>query len=197
MGDYHVVLGVLGSVIGALAYVPYIVDIYRGTTKPHPFTWFVFGLLNAIVFFGQVIEGGGPGSWIFGITTLACFFLAGAGMRFGKRAITLFDWLCFGGALLGVVLWVVTNEPLAAIIVVTITDALAFVPTIRKTYIEPHSETLSMYVLGTMKYILGIAALDVLNLTTVLFPASISVINVFFISMVLLRRRQLARIPQS
>ena len=117
--------------------------------------------------------------------------LAGAGFYVSRTYIRPFDWLCFAGALLGVVSWVVTKEPLTAIVVATITDALAFLPTIRKAYAHPQTETASLYVLGTAKYVLGIMALQTFNVATVLFPASISIINVFFMCMLFIRRRTL------
>jgi hypothetical protein len=191
--DYHVVFGVLATIIGIAAYVPYFRDIYRGTTKPHPFTWLLFGLLNGIVFFGQSVSQAGPGAWITGLTSIASFTLAIVGLRTGKKYIAVIDYVCLAGALLGVVLWVITKEPLAAIVVVTITDAVAFVPTVRKAYLQPDTETASTYLLGTVKYVLGIIALQSITLTTALFPTSISILNTLFICMVLIRRRQLKK----
>ena len=191
MSEYHVVLGIVASVIGAAAYVPYFRDIFRGTTKPHPFTWLVFAILNGVVFFGQVAAGAGPGAWITGMTAIATLSLAVVGFYASGRYIVLIDYVCLAGGILGVVLWFVTKEPLTAIIVATITDMVAFIPTIRKAYEAPETETASMYVLGTMKYALSLFALDSFNLTTALFPASISTINILFLIMVWLRRRQL------
>jgi hypothetical protein len=157
---------------------------------PHPFTWFVFGLINGIVFFGQVAEGAGAGSWNTAMTFFACTLLTVAGVHAGRDHIRPFDWFCLAGALLSVVLWVVTKEPLTAVVVATVTDALAFLPTVRKAYAHPYTETASLYVLGTMKYVLGFFALETINLTTALFPVSIVTLNAMFLVMLFLRRQQ-------
>lgn len=191
MDDYHIVLGTLGFFIGTIAYIPYLRDIYRGTTKPHPFTWFVFAIVNGIAFFAQLSEGGGPGSWILGLTVVACTLFTLIGLKVGRSNITLFDWVCFVAALFGVLLWILTNDALIAVVVATVTDFLAFLPTVRKGYAQPYSETASLFFLGGVKYALGISALQTFTLTTVLFAGSITILNFLFVIMLLIRRRQL------
>ena len=189
--DYRVVLGLLAILIGLVSYVPYFRDIFRGTTKPHPFSWFVWGLVTGIAFFAQVIAGGGIGTWATGVTSLACLAISVYGLLRGEKGITVFDWLCFLGALGGIVFWKLTSNPLTAVVVVTVVDALGFFPTFRKAYLRPHEETLLTYVLSIPKWSLGLFALASFNPTTVLFPAAILLMNTCFVGMVLFRRKQL------
>ncbi|OGG53175.1 hypothetical protein A2851_03635 [Candidatus Kaiserbacteria bacterium RIFCSPHIGHO2_01_FULL_53_29] len=189
--DYHIVLGFISVVVGILGYIPYFRDIYRGKTKPHVFTWVIFALLNAIVFFGQVSAGAGAGAWVSAITVLGCSAIALTAFFRGEREITKTDWLCFIGALLGIVLWRITDEPLTAVVVVTVVDVFAFAPTFRKSYMKPHEETISTYVLSTLKYVLGIAALGSFNATTLLFPVAVCLLNSSLVTMLFIRRRQL------
>ena len=53
--DYHAVIGGAATVIGVVGYVPYFRDIFRGTTKPHPFSWFLWALLAGIAFAAAVV----------------------------------------------------------------------------------------------------------------------------------------------
>ncbi|OGG79822.1 hypothetical protein A3A39_00900 [Candidatus Kaiserbacteria bacterium RIFCSPLOWO2_01_FULL_54_13] len=194
MTDYHVVLGGLAVVIGLVSYVPYFRDIVRGATKPHPFSWFVWGFVSGIAFLAQIVKDGGPGAWATGITSIACFVIAAFAFFRGERGITKFDWVCFIGAMAGIVFWRITNEPLSAVIIVTIVDGLGFAPTFRKAYLKPYEETLSTYVLSLLKWGLGLIALTSVNLTTILFPGAIFVMNLGFVVMVLIRRRQLSSV---
>lgn len=190
--DLKVVLGVSASVIGLVSYVPYFRNIFAGITKPHAFSWFVWGLLTAIAFFAQVRAGAGAGAWVTGITAIACFAIVVAAIRQAQWDITRSDWLSFIGALLGIVLWQVTSDPLLAVIVVTIVDALAFAPTFRKGYHKPYEETLSTFTLSSVKFVIGILALDALTVTTWLYPASLVVMNGAFVLLLLYRRRKIA-----
>lgn len=194
--DHHIAFGTLAAFVGVISLVPYIWDMFKATTKPHPLTWFVWSLINIIAFFAQLAAGGGPGAWVSGVVAFECFVIAVFSLSRGDKHIVALDWWCFTGALTGVVLWQITDNPLAAIVLVTLTDALASVPTFRKSYSKPYEETVSSYALGTLRSLLALPALQVLNLTTVLYLAFIALSDTLLVMMVLIRRRQLGRVSE-
>ncbi len=189
--DYKIILGIVAVVIGLVSYVPYYRDILHGTTKPHPFSWFAFSLMMGITFFAQIFTGAGAGAWVTGMSAVAVLGIALLSVLKGHREITTFDWVCFGGAILGIVLWRATNDPLTAVVIVTVTDTIAFAPTYRKGYFKPHEETASLFVFAGVKYLVSLFALSSLNLTTALFPAALIVSNFAFVALLLWRRAQL------
>lgn len=188
--DYKIILALLATLIGLIGYIPYFRDIFKGTTKPHVFSWFIWSLLTGIAFAAQVVEGAGPGAWVTGFTAVVCSAVAVLAFSKGEKEITKSDWVCLVLALLGIALWLVTDNPLTAVIVVTITDALAFIPTFRKTYFKPHEETLTEYALAAVKFFISIIALESLTLSTWLYPASLVIMNGAFVVMALIRRRK-------
>lgn len=191
MYETQVTLGVLGSLFGLASYIPYFRDIFRHKTKPHSFSWFVWGLVSAIAFSAQTLSGGGIGTWTTGITALACFTIAGLGVFLGEKRIARLDVICFFGAVLGLFLWRETSNPLLAVSIVTLVYALGFVPTFRKAYARPQEETLTTFVLSLFKWGFGLFALASVSLTTVLFPASVLVMNTVFSLMLITRRKAL------
>ena len=193
MGDPKVILGLAAVVVGLIGYVPYYRDIFRGTTKPHPFSWIGFSLLLGITFFAQMSTGAGAGAWVTGLSSLATFGIAILSFTKGERDITRFDWLCFVGALLGIVFWRATSNPLTAVVIVTVVDAAVFLPTYRKAYFKPREETMTLYVFSALKWLISISALASFNLTSTLFPVSVVTTNTAFVIMLLIRRRQLAK----
>ena len=193
IGDPKVILGILAVVVGLIGYVPYYRDILRGATKPHPFSWFAFALMLGITFFAQLVTGAGAGAWVNGVSALAVFGIAALSIVKGYREITTFDWFCFAGALLGIVLWRVTNDPFTAVVIVTITDTVAFAPTFRKAYLKPGEETASLFVFSAAKYAVSLFALTVFTPTTALFPAVLVLSNLALVFLLIFRRRQLAK----
>jgi hypothetical protein len=191
--DYQTILGILAAFVGVLGYVPYYRNILRGKTKPHPFSWIIFTLLMSIVFVGQMNGGGGPGAWVSGVSVVGIAGIAFLALKKGEKSITPFDWFCFVGALVGVLVLHVTNDPLTAIIVVTLVNLVAFAPTVRSGYRKPNQETASLFFFGTVKYLISLFALSTLSLTTTLFPLSVIVSNTFFVCMLLFRRTQLSK----
>lgn len=191
--EYKVALTLVAIAIGLVSYVPYFRDMASGKTKPHAFSWFIWGLLTAIAFIVQLKQGGGAGAWVSGVTAFFCFVIAAFALFKGERNITKFDWFCLTAALTGIVLWQLTSEPLAAVLIVTLVDVLGLLPTFRKAYRKPFEETLSTFVLSTVKYALAVLALESYAVEVVLYPASVVVINGVFSLMVFVRRRQLKR----
>lgn len=189
--DIKPLLGIIAIVIGLIGYVPYFRNIASGKTKPHAFSWFVWGVLTAIAFFGQVTSNGGAGTWVTGVTALLCIIIFLFALWRGTKDFPLVDWLSLLGAGLALALWAITKNPLTAIILVTVIDALGFFPTFRKSYFRPHEETAFTFSLSGIKFIFGIAALSTFSLVTVLYPLSLVITNLLFVVMVLIRRRQL------
>lgn len=189
--DYHVVFAVAGSALGLLSFVFYFKDIFRGLTKPHIFTWIVWTLLTGLTSLIQFSEGGGAGAWVAGVESLSCLGVAILAYSQGEKDITRIDWICFVGALLATAVWLLADQPLVAVLLIISADALGFAPTFRKSYTKPDEETVSMYTLSASHWILSIIALQALTLTTVLYPAVISLLDLTLVATLLTRRRQL------
>ena len=184
-------LGILATIIAVVGYIPYFRNIFRGKTKPHAFSWFICFLLTAIAFFAQISDNAGPGAWVTGFTAIICFVIFIFGLKQGEKNIVLTDWLSLFGALAALGLWAITNDPLLSVILISLIDALGFVPTFRKSYFKPNEETALTYVLSALKFAVGIAALDNVTLVTALYPASLILMNGIFVIMVLARRQKL------
>jgi hypothetical protein len=185
------ILAVIAIIIGLVGYIPYFTTIFSGKTKPHAFTWFVWGLLTAIAFGGQVAGNGGAGAWVTGFTALISFTVFGLALVKGKRDFPLADWLCLVGCMLSLALWAVTENPLSAIILITIIDMLAFIPTFRKSYHKPDSEPAFTYALSGLKFAVAIVALEEFSVVTVLYPASLVLTNGLFVLMLYVQRKRL------
>jgi hypothetical protein len=185
-------LGILAIVIGFIGYVPYFRTIFSGKTKPHAFTWFVWGLLTAIAFAGQIAGKGGAGAWVTGFTAFISFTIFVLALAKGKKDFPVADWLCLVGCMLALALWAFTNDPLSAIILITVIDMIAFIPTFRKSFNKPYSEPAFTYTLSGLKFLIGIIALEELSAVTVIYPASLVLTNSLFVLMILVQRKRLA-----
>jgi fucose 4-O-acetylase-like acetyltransferase len=189
--SFKVFVAILSIILTLSGYSFYFRDIFAGKTKPHAYSWLVWALLTAIAFAGQLSAGGGPGTWVTGLTSAISFIIFGLAIQRGEKQIALSDKLNLAGAGVALLLWALTSNPLTSIILITIVDFLGFIPTIRKSYSKPGEETLIHYVFAGLKFILAIIALDHYSLTTWLYPASLVAGNLFFVPMLVIRRRQL------
>jgi hypothetical protein len=189
IASHKIFLGTISSVIAVVAYIPYFKDIFRGKTKPHIFSWFIWGLLGVITFTAQVVKGAGAGSWANGLTALICFTIAALSIAHGEKQITLTDKLSFSGAIFALILWFLTKNPLSAVVLACVIDTLAYVPTFRKAYQKPFEETLPSFIVTTIGIIISLFALEAYNPTTWLYLAVLTASNSIFIIMLIVRRK--------
>ncbi len=188
--DARHLLGISATLIALISYAPYVLTIFKGTTKPHGFSWFVFGVLMVIGFIAQISDGAGTGAWVTGFSAGVCFLIAGLAVFKGTFTPTRTDWMALIGSLAAIPLWMMTENPLSAVILITLIDILAFYPTFRKAYYFPHEELLFTYFLSAIKFILGVAALENFSVITTLYPLSLILMNALFIGVVMWRRKK-------
>lgn len=190
MIDYKIILGIAAIAVGFVSYIPYFRDIFFGRTRPHMFSWFVWAILEGTAFFAQLSKGGGAGAWVTGTTSVLCLSVFVVSLSRGEKNITRGDKISFGGAILGMILWYFSRNAATAVVLVSITDFLGFIPTFRKSYFKPHEETAKLYLMSILKLVLSLLALKSFNFTTAFYPASLILTNVLFVTMVVVRRRR-------
>lgn len=189
--NYKLILGVAAAVIGFGGYAPYIKDLFARKTKPHAFSWLAWGFLEGTAFFAQMAKGGGAGAWATGASALIALFISGVAFYRKDTEIHKLDYLALSGAIIGIIFWRLTSNPLLAVIFVTVADALAFIPTFRKSFHKPEQETLIEYGLSVIKWVVAIFALESYSLATWLYPVSLILTNGSFVLMSIIRKRSL------
>ena len=185
------ILGGLAVVMGMVCYAVYIHGIYRGNTKPHLFTWLIWGILMSIAFTAQVIEKAGPGAWSLGISALIVFFIAGVSFFRGEKNITRSDWATFITALLAIPVWKITGNPLWAVVIVSMINAVSYYPTFRKSWKKPWEECALAYFICIIQYSVSILALERITFTTALYPTIVTIMAGLLVLMLLWRRKVL------
>lgn len=190
--DYKFLLGSLGIAAALLSYGIYIKDILRGKTHPHAFSWFVWGLPCGIVFVAQLLAGAGLGSWVTAVTMIMCTAIFIMSLFYGETKITKLDWISLLSALFALILWGLVKDPLGSVILITISDVIGFVPTIRKSINKPYEEPLISYFIGGLKWGFSLMAMSAFSFTIVLYPMAMIVANWSAVVLFLVRRRTLA-----
>ena len=187
-------IGGISTIVSLIAYVPYIRNLLKGKTRPHLFSWLVWSVLGGVAFGLQLSGGAGAGAWIMGIIGLMSFIIFLLSFKKGTKDIQVIDWFCLSGAMLALFFWIITKTPLLSVIFVILTDGLAFVPTVRKSYFRHYEETILMYVINTIKFVLSILATKNYSLITVLYPLFLILANGLFVLYLHIRRKQIGLI---
>jgi hypothetical protein len=89
-------LGLLAIALTIYAFFPYIRSIHKGETKPHMFSWILWGATTFIVFLAQYSDEGGAGAWPIGVSGIITLYVAGlAYVKKSDISITKTDWMFF------------------------------------------------------------------------------------------------------
>ncbi len=193
MIDFKTTISIIAVLLTFIAYIPYVHDILKGKTTPHIYTWFIWGLVTAIAFGLQVSGGAGVGSWVTLAVVIACFFVFMLGVRSNKKDITKLDTAFFLLSFLALFLWIIAKQPVLSVILVSIIDMLGFIPTIRKSWNKPYSETLFLYELNAFRHGLSLLALQQYSIVTWLYPITWAFANALFSLMLIIRRKQFSK----
>lgn len=180
----------LAAMIGGT--IPYVFSVLKGHTRPHVFSWTIWAILTGIAFATQRTAGAGIGAWTMGLSFLGCAVIAGLAVFRGERRATWGDRAAFMAALFAIPLWLWAPDPLWAVMLVTLIDALGFYPTYRKSWEKPFDEYLPNYALVAVSFGFSLAAIESKTVVTLLYPAMLTVFNGWFVVMCLLRRRKIS-----
>jgi len=204
-------MGALAVFIAVLAYGTYVWKSLRGDARPHPLSWLIFGVLTGTGYLVQVDEHAGPGSWVMAITTLVCFMLCVMSFWRGERAFPWYEWAFLAAAtvVFAFYLWsreprlladavsgvprdlLLRDAPAISASLAAFVSVLGFGPTVTKAWSRPYSDSVSIFVLNSLKFVPSFFALDRISIATCVFPATLVVANAGVALIIYLRRRQM------
>jgi len=190
MFDFNIkiVFAALAVIFELGAYVPYLKDIFAGKTKPHVYTWLIWALTTGTAAAGLWYGGGGYGAVSQTILAVLTFLLFVLSLKYGTKNITVSDTSVLFLALCAIAVWRFLNNPLLAVLMVTAIDAFGYLPSFRKCFAEPWSESLNTWVMFTAGALLSLLAVSQYNMLTTVYLAVTVLSNIVLISICLFRR---------
>jgi hypothetical protein len=158
----------------------YTWGVYKGRARPNAVTWLLWGITPLIAFVAQIHHGAGPESAVTLVLAIGPLVVAGVTVLRDRTAsqLTPLTTTCAAFAVVGLILWQVTKNPVLAIAFCIIADAFATVPTLAKAYRDPRSEYATPYYLSVSSMVVTLYAVETWTFTTYAFPLYMLIINV-------------------
>ena len=169
----------VGAAVYLIGLIPYLRDTLRGETAPHRVTWFLWGFIPLVTFVVQLHLGVGLVSLttlVFGLLPFGVL-IASVKSYAGAWAITRFDWFCCAISLAGTAVYVVTQRGVLSIILLLIADFFAGIPTVRKSWSDPTSETWSAFAFSVASTMITLATVTTWSFAAIAFPLYIVILN--------------------
>lgn len=176
--NWHAILGIGAGVLQVSSIIPYIRDIIRGDARPNIVSFALWTTIQVIAIAAQISAGA---SWslallfatTFNTTLVVILCLRG----YGYKKYGLVDKACLGLAVLTLVLWQITNNAVLALVLAVVTDLIASLPTIVKTYKDPFSETVLPWFMIVIAAAMGAASTTIFNVANLIYPLYMFAMN--------------------
>ncbi|HYF05763.1 MAG TPA: hypothetical protein VEA59_06360 [Patescibacteria group bacterium] len=188
--EHNLALSLFSVVLTVVSFAWYCFHIFKGTDRPHAFSWGIWALITGIAFGVQLTQQAGIASVALGAHALTCGIIASIGVYKKNFAYSLVDWLSLVGALVSIALWLFFKEPLQAVILLCVIDIFAFIPSFRKGFRKPFEDNVIKFLLDVVKFIPPLFALESYSIANWLYIACIIATNTAFALWLLVRRYQ-------
>lgn len=172
--------------LSAVGVAGYIRDTLRGITAPNRVTWSLWALEGVLAFGVEKQQNVGPAAWMtlaLGVVPIlvvaASFHDRNAVWRLGA-----FDVVCGLISLGGLVFWALVHESTVALVAFVAADQAAALPTYRKSWLAPETETYWVFALGSVNCTITLFTLTAFTTAGVLFPGVIAVSDLLLAALI-------------
>lgn len=184
--------GVFAGILGVIGAFVYIRDTYKRKTLPHRFAWFIFLVISVISFLSQAALGA-QASLIYAgwfVCNNIIIFTLSLRKNAGYGGVTLANIIGLVLAGVGMLLWMTLSSPLSALVSVLIAEIIGVLMIVVKSYRQPQTETISMWILGIIASLLNIFAVGTINFSLLAFPVYLFIANIAIVLAILIGRKR-------
>ncbi len=179
--------GYLSGVLAFLFYWRIIRSIIRGETRPSRSSWIIW-TVNDILLLGSSFAVGVRNSiWlplVYASCSALCLLLC---FKHDKKPFSYLDLTCLTISVLAWLIWCYFNSPLTALILGVSVNTLGTVPTLYKLYLDPQSESSSIWGIIVLAAVAQLFALEHYTLALLLFPVNTLLLSALILSLSLRR----------
>src|SRR3989344_2012063 len=175
MLQYLVFVGALVNLIGSSFYIS---RTLKGVTKPNRVSYFIWALAPMIAFPAARSDGAGwaalpifMSGFIPLLIFLASFVNKSAYWKLGR-----FDYACGVISIVALVVWGMTGNPALAVLLAIVSDTLASLPTVIKSWRFPETEYWSGYAGAVVGAASAFFVVESFTFTVVAFPIYLIVV---------------------
>lgn len=183
--DWHFALGIAAGLIATGAIIPYLRDMVRGTTRPNIISWLIWTAVVSITAIAQVNAGASWSLFLLVGTILANLSVLALCLRgYGYRKVEVIDMVCLAFGVAAILFWWLTSNPITAIVLAVLADAIAYIPTYAKVRRHPDSEAQIYWAALVFADILALLSVTAFTLANTLFPITYGLLNLGVLAVV-------------
>lgn len=180
---------ILGLIIYLGSAAKYFYDILAWKTIPHPYSCMIWAIIFSISTGVLILNE----EYIWSISGATATLVNGVWVYYGLRGrnkipINMFDKSCLLLAIGSLIYGIISRDFFNTILLVILIDFLAFLPTLKKWWILPWSETSLSWFLSGIQYIFMIFTITIVSFETMGFWAYNIICTIGFAMLMVIRR---------
>ena len=133
-------LFIISGILFIAGFIPYIISIFdkQNPTKPEKVTWIIWLTIDIIVCAGM-IAAKTVNAQIIG-AVIGCSVVVILALKYGTSKWSKLDIFCLIGAALGIILWIVFQDPILGIVISQSVAVIGSIPTFVSAWKNPERE---------------------------------------------------------
>ena len=169
----------------------YFKATWQGRAQPSLVSWFFWSITALIAFAVQMLKGDGASAWVTLAIGLSPIAVCVAALYRGayRTGLSSGDKWCIALTIMGILLWLVSKNPLTALVMSILADIFSSIPTILKSWRAPHTEYPIAYMLSIASMAITLLTITNWSITNWLFAAYILGINLTYVVTIFASRK--------
>jgi hypothetical protein len=170
---------IIGAIIGSLGGGYYLYETIVGKAQPNRITWLLWGFFPMIIFVAQRVQGVEDLSWTSFVAGFLPLLIVAASFL-NKKAYWKSqrrDYYLMAMAIIGIILWAITDNQNLALLFSLLADMLASIPTLIKSYRLPHSESWIAFAISAFGFGMCFLSVQTFNLENTAFVTYVFILN--------------------
>lgn len=195
--NLYSLIGFTAGLLSLIAFIPCLFFSYKQSVRPHRATWIIWTFLGYLIVGTYDAVGATHTLWIAMGNAIGCTLMMLASFRWGVGGTSKLDLFCFGAALISLCLWLVFDQPLAALVLTLTIDFIGAVPTYHKLYHHPRSESRLGWTLFVLSNILNLGAVNPWNFSVASYPVYLAFLSTSILLLTFRKPSGLNPLPHS
>ncbi len=169
----------------------YIYDTIKGTTRPNRVSQSLWAIAPLIGVGAALSSGAGVLTTVrilmAGLVPLTILIVSFAN-KTGYWKTTKFDYFCGFFSVIALLVWLLIDLPVYAVLLAAVADFFAAIPTIKKSWTNPESETGIAYVMSLCSVFVILPTIKVFDIQNTAFQIYLLFVNIVLIFCIYRRR---------
>jgi hypothetical protein len=163
--------------------------ILKGRFKPHRITRIIKIFVSTLIFISLLSIENNLSVLLAGAQLISSFAIFILSFKYGVGGKSKIDFVVLFLALISIILWKSTNNPVLALSLFISSHLIGMIPTIYKCFKKPRTESLTFYFSDIVSGGFSLLSIGLINYSNFAFPLYIFVLNILCYALIYFGRK--------